>query len=230
MSDELRWPLGVAGTAVARFTDRRDGDLHVDGDPALLAARRQAVVALPWTWLRQVHGSRVVVVGHPGEGAGRQADAAVTSVAGAALAVQVADCAPVVLLGDGGVVGIAHAGWRGVRDGVLGAAVGEMRRLGATGIRAVVGPCIEPSSYEFGADLLDELAAALGPGVRDRTRDGRPALDVTAAVRAGLAAAGVDEVERIGGCTAGQPERLYSHRARGEKGRQAAVVWIEPAT
>lgn len=228
MSFELRWPLGPAGTAVVRFTDRRDGDLHVDGEPSALAARRQSIVPLPWTWLRQVHGSRVVRVTRPGEGAGEQADAAVTAVSGAALAVQVADCAPVVMVGDGGVVGVAHAGWRGVRDGVLDAAVDEMTRLGASDVRAVVGPCIEPPSYEFGADLLDELAASLGPSVRARTRDGRPALDLTAAVRAGLTAAGVARVDRVGGCTADQPALLYSHRARGETGRQAAVVWLEP--
>lgn len=227
MSIELRWPLGPRWAAVARFTDRLDGDFHVDGEPVALGARRQAVAPLPWTWLRQVHGSQVVVVTRPGEGAGREADAAVTATGGAALAVQAADCAPVVLIGDGGVVGVAHAGWRGVRDGVLAAAAEEMRGLGATDIRAVIGPCIEPSSYEFGTDLLGELAGSLGSQVRARTRDGRPALDLTAAVAAGLAAAGVTPVERIGGCTAGQPSLLYSHRARGERGRQAAVVWLE---
>ncbi len=226
MSFELRWPLGPTGTAVARFTDRRDGDLHVDGDPVELDARRQAIVARPWTWLRQVHGSRVVVVTQPGEGSGSQADAAVTADGGAALAVQVADCAPVVLIGDG-VVGVAHAGWRGLRDGVIPAAVSAMRGLGAREVGAVIGPCIEPSSYEFGAELLDDLADSLGPSVRGRTHAGRPALDLTAAVRSSLAAAGVTSVERVGGCTADQPELLFSHRARGERGRQAAVVWLE---
>jgi YfiH family protein len=186
------------------------------------------VVDLPWTWLHQVHGSRVVVVSAPGEWAGDEADAAVTDVPGAALSVQTADCAPVVLRADG-VAGVAHAGWRGLVDGVVGAAVGAMRDLGARDITAAVGPSIGPECYEFGDDLLDEVAGALGPRVRAATATGRPALDLRAAVVAALAAAGVDDVDVDPTCTAcgrldGEP--LFSHRARGERERHATVAWL----
>jgi len=226
------WAPGRAAlarrTAIARFTERHDGDFRVDGDADELTARRQAVVDRPWTWLHQVHGSRVVVVTRPGGGTGEHADAAVTADPGAALAVQAADCAPVVLVGEG-VVGVAHAGWRGLEAGVVANAVEHMRRLGASDVEACIGPCIEPASYEFGTDLLDRLASAIGPEARGRTRDGAPALDLSAAVRSQLADVGIDRVERVGGCTAEQSGRFYSYRARGETGRQAAVVWIESA-
>ncbi|MBW3626261.1 MAG: polyphenol oxidase family protein [Actinobacteria bacterium] len=206
-----------------RFTDRADGDLSITAED--VEARRRAVVDLPWTWLRQVHGSDVMVVGRPGEHAGRTADAAVTAVPGAAVAVQVADCAPVALLGPAGV-GAVHAGWRGVVAGVVGAAVQRMRLLGPGAVRAVVGPCIRPCCYEFGADDLDRVATALGDGVRARTSDGRPALDLPGAVQRSLAAAGVADVVDEGVCTACSP-RHWSHRARGDRRRQALVAWLE---
>ena len=184
------------------------------------------MVDLPWTWLRQVHGAGVVVVAAPGEHAGARADAAVTNVPGAALAVGAGDCAPVALLADG-AVGVIHAGWRGLVAGVIPAAVAALRDLGATDIRAVLGPCIHAGCYEFGEADLDAAAAVLGDQVRGRTTAGAPALDVPAAVAGGLAAAGVGHVEDVGVCTACSAEH-WSYRARGDGRRQALVAWLAP--
>ena len=208
------------------FSERADGDLCIDADPAGLELRRQAVAPGRWTWLRQVHGARVVTVDRPGDHAGAEADAAVTSTPGAVLAVHTADCAPVLLASaDGSVVGAAHAGWRGVVAGVLERTVEEMRALGATDVTAEVGPHIRARCYEFGADELDEVARRCGDDVRAETAWGTPALDVTAAVRSALAAVDVDLVDR-GGCTACEPDRLWSHRARGDRARMAATIAI----
>jgi hypothetical protein len=196
-----------------------------------VAARRRAVVDLPWTWLRQVHGADVVRVHGPGDAAGARADAVVTAETGCAVAVLTADCAPVALASAEGVIGLAHAGWRGVAAGVIDATVGEMRALGATTIEAVIGPCIHPECYAFGPDRLDEVAAVLGDGVRATTAAGRPALDLPAAVRAALVAAGVDPgaISDVGTCTACSPH-YFSWRARAELQRQAAVIWRSAAT
>lgn len=221
-----RRPGGGAGRHPVpgwRFTDRADGDLAITAPG--VEARRRTVVDLPWTWLHQVHGSEVMVVERPGEHAGRAGDAAVTAVPGAAVAVQVADCAPVALLGPGSVAAV-HAGWRGVVAGVVGAAVERMLLLRPGPVRAVVGPCIRPCCYEFGAEDLDIVAAALGDGVRARTSDGRPAFDLPGAVRRALAAAGVADVVDEGVCTACSP-RHWSHRARRDRRRQALVAWLE---
>ena len=84
-------------------------------------SRRQRLLAdAPWTWLRQVHGHRVVVVEHPGDCRAEEADAAVTACAGAALVVLTADCAPVGLASPEGIVGVVHAGWRGLMAGRRG--------------------------------------------------------------------------------------------------------------
>jgi len=187
-------------------------------------ARRRAVIDAPWTWLRQVHGDTVVTVAVPGAGAGSKADASVTDEVGAVLAVLTADCAPVALVSPEGVVAAVHAGWRGLRAGVLQRAAEAARALGASELRAVLGPCIHPECYEFGADDLDVVVAELGDGVRALTADGRPALDVPTAVAAALKQAGVTELDDVGVCTACSDD-YFSWRARGELARQAMVVW-----
>ena len=172
----------------------------------------------------------MVTVTDPGEHAGVDADAAVTAVPGAVLAVHTADCAPIALVSPEGVVGAVHAGWRGLAAGVIEAAVDAMRALGAETIEATLGPCIGPECYEFGADDLDAVAAELGDVVRGATADGRPALDLRAGVAAALGRAGVELAGGTVGdvaCTACSGEH-YSHRARGETGRQAVLVWLEP--
>jgi copper oxidase (laccase) domain-containing protein len=167
-----------------------------------------------------------VVVDGPGHAAGAAADAAVTAAAGAALVVRTADCAPVALLADE-AVGIVHAGWRGLLLGVVEAAVAAVRDLGAGSLRAAVGPCIAGERYEFGVADLDLLAGRYGDSVRARTGAGRPALDLAAGVDAALRAAGVEMIERHGACTAAEPERWFSHRARRDRGRQGTFVWLD---
>ncbi len=212
-----------------RFATRSDGDLRIGANPAALARRRQRLVALPWTWLHQVHGGEVVVVTRPGEHAGATADAAVTAVVGAALAVQTADCAPVALLAPvEGVVGIVHAGWRGLREGVVEATVAAMRSLGAGSVTAAVGPCIGAECYEFAAVDLEGLQARFGDGVRAETTGGAPALDLRAAVTGALAGAGVGDVVVDDRCTACVADHFPSHRARRDRARVASVVWLEP--
>lgn len=217
--------LADGRTAHVRFTSREDGDLRVEGDPAALAERRRAVAPVPWTWLHQVHGGRVLTVTEPGEHAGADADGAVTAVTGAALAVHAADCGPVALVADTGGVGVAHAGWRGLTQGVVATAVDALRALAPGAVSAHVGPLIGPECYEFGADDLDEVAAALGDEVRATTSTGHPALDLPVAVRAALTRAGVEDVTFHGGCTS-CGSGSWSHRARGDVERQAVVVWM----
>lgn len=211
-----------------RFTSRAEGDLASSGPAHQLAVRRAGVAPGSWTWLNQVHGSDVVVVTEPGQHAGARADGAVTATPHAVLAVTTADCAPVVLLGRD-AVGVAHAGWRGVMAGVIGATVEAMRALDGSGpIRAVLGPCIRPTCYEFGEADLDEVAARYGDAVRSVSAWHTPALDLPAAVRAALGEAGVTVVDDDGRCTACS-RGFFSYRARGDRGRQAAVAWLEAA-
>ncbi len=198
---------------------RRDEDLE---------GRRQRLMSGRWTWLRQVHGAEVATVAAPGDGAGMAADGAVTAVPEAVLALHTADCAPVIVVGTG-AVGVAHAGWRGIVAGVVGRVVDAVRQASpvesAQGLRAVIGPSIRPASYEFGAAEMAAVAASAGCDVAGVTSWGTPALDLCAAVRGALTAAGVSDVDDLGLDTA--QEGFFSHRARGDTARQATVARLE---
>lgn len=215
----------MTGDIRSVFTDTRHGDLMVRTEPDVLDARRRAIVDRPWSWLRQVHGARVITVTEPGEHAGEEADAAVTAVPGAVLAVQTADCAPVLLTGPG-TLGVAHAGWRGLEAGVIEATASAMAELGGAPERAVLGPCIRARCYEFGGAELDLVAARYGDAVRSTTAWGTPALDVAAGIAEACRRLRI-ELDDVGTCTACSPNH-WSHRARAEPQRQALVAWIEP--
>lgn len=215
----------MTGEIRSVFTDRTHGDLMVRTEPSVLAARRSAIVDRPWSWLRQVHGARVITVTGPGEHAGDEADAAVTDVPGAVLAVQTADCAPVLFEGPG-VLGVAHAGWRGLEAAVLEATASAMADLGGAPTHATLGPCIRARCYEFDGAERDQVAARYGDAVRGTTAWGTPALDVAAGIAEACWRLGV-ELRDVGTCTACSPIH-WSHRARAEPQRQALVAWIEP--
>lgn len=216
------WRWSFPGGTTLRATGRLEGDLRASS--AGSAERRRAVVDLPWTVPRQVHGATVAVVDAPGDVPGVEADALVTTGPGVALAVLVGDCAPVALVSAEGVIGVVHAGWRGLRAGVVEAAVVELRRLGARRVEAVVGPCIHPCCYSFGAEDLATMVDRYGASVRGEDGEGRPALDVPAAVAEALARSGADLVGGADSCTACGGAN-WSWRARADRQRQAMVVW-----
>ena len=165
-----------------------------------------------------------MVVEAPGAANGEAADAAVCTSAGAAVAVLTADCAPVALASPEGVFGVAHAGWKGLRAGVVEATVQAMRRLGATRIEAVLGPCIHSECYAFGAADLDGIEERLGPEVRATDRAGNPALDLPAGVRSALRSSGATLAGDAGLCTACSAGH-WSWRRAPHPRRQATVVW-----
>lgn len=170
-----------------------------------------------------MHGSRVLVVDGPSGPREDEADAIVTTSPAACVAVLGADCALVGLASAEGVVGVAHAGWRGLVAGVLPQAVATMRSLGASSIVAALGPCIGPECYAFGPAELDLVASVLGDVVRSTTAIHRPALDVAAGVRTSLERVDVPVVVELGGCTSCD-DRWYSYRARRETSRHALVL------
>ncbi len=231
----LRFPLGAGRGVEAVFTDRSDGDFSscttdAGAGPEALGQRRAAISPHPWTWLDQVHGCDVVRVTEPGSRAGARVDASVTTCEAAVLSVRVADCAPVLLFAESDstvVVGAAHAGWRGLASGVLGAVVQEMSTLCAGRVRWLLGPCISPRAYEFSGDDLDLLAERFGDEVRSETSSGSPALDLRAAVRSAMEQAGCGPAEfEADECTAGSASH-WSHRGGADRQRQVGAIWWE---
>jgi copper oxidase (laccase) domain-containing protein len=140
----------------------------------------------------------------------------------------VADCVPVLLHAPGeGVVAVAHAGRRGMVDGVVGATVAAMRGLGATALNAVVGPSICARCYAVPAALRAQVAASV-PVAASVTWSGTPAVEVAGGVLEQQADHGV-LVRQVPGCTA-ERDDLYSYRRDGVTGRFAGLTWLDPAT
>jgi polyphenol oxidase len=218
------WSTRLAGGSEVLAGGRVSGDFAGPLGPGSVGAQRRLADA-PWTWLRQVHGSRVVVVGRPGACRDEEADAAVTPCAGAALVIRTADCAPVGLGSPEGVVAAVHAGWRGLMAGVVENAVATMRSLGATEVTAALGPCIAPHAYRFSRPDLEQVAARYGRRVVSKDQAGDPALDMTQAVRAAVEGAGASLVADSGICTHCSLDH-WSWRAAKDEGRQATVVWV----
>jgi YfiH family protein len=211
-----------------------------DDDPAAVAANREAALAAvaPGACLLtpyQVHSADCVTVDAPFAERPR-ADALATATPGLALGVVTADCAPVLLADPvAGVVGAAHAGWKGALAGVTDSTVAAMQALGAVRERivAAVGPCIARASYEvdaaFRERFLDDDAA--NERFFADGRAGHARFDLEGYVAHRLAAAGVARVETLGLDTYADERRFFSYRRsthRGEPGygRQIAIIAV----
>jgi len=185
--------------------------------------------------LTQVHGAAVVHATTAwAAGQGPRADAMVADRPGIALGIITADCAPVLFCdAEAGVVGAAHAGWRGALAGVLEATAAAMRALGARRIAAAIGPCIRQASYEVGADLREAVLARAGDDERffaPGRREARWQFDLAGYCVARLEAAGV-AVAVLDADTLADEARFFSHRRRtlaggGPIGHQVSAIRV----
>jgi polyphenol oxidase len=233
-SEALAVPHGFftreGGVSAGPFASLNCSLSGADDRDAVLENRARAAASVgvaTLTGLTQVHGAAVAVVDEPWEtGAGPQADAMVTRRPGVGLGIITADCAPVLFAGPG-VVGAAHAGWRGALAGVLEATLAAM---GPGPVTAVVGPCIGPDSYEVAADLRDAVLARDPADARFFTdrRPGHWLFDLPGYCAARLRAAGA-AVHVLGADTLTDAGRFFSHRRRtlaggGPIGHQISIV------
>jgi YfiH family protein len=231
---------GEAGRATFAFTDREGGASehpyaglnlggHVGDDLEVVESNRSRVANSIGVqrdrllFMQQCHGRDVVSVSEPwGPGGPPPADGIVTAEPGLALAVLVADCTPVLLADPvNRVIGAVHAGRPGMTLGIIDVTLQRMRELGATQIRAVVGPSICGRCYEVPA-AMRARAAEVSPESAAVSWSGTPAIDVASGVVAQLVAAGVG-VQWVPGC-AREDERLFSYRRDGRTGRFAGLV------
>ncbi|MBF6051984.1 laccase [Streptomyces eurocidicus] len=228
------------------FTDRWGGvsaapygELNLGGavgdDPAAVRANRERTAKglgldpAAVVWMNQVHGRDVAVVDGPWDTPDIPAvDGVVTARRGLALAVLTADCTPVLLADPvAGVAGAAHAGRPGLVAGVVPAAVEAMTALGADPARIVArtGPSVCGLCYEVPEAMRAEVAAVV-PEAWATTRQGTPAVDVAAGVRAQLARLGVNISGQSHICTLESPDH-FSYRREHTTGRLASYVWLD---
>ena len=238
LMDAVFRPEDVPGDVLVAVSVRGTAPPQTSSPTAFLArqfADSLGYPGLPIVRATQVHGSRVVVVARapaPREVADAgECDALVTALPGVGLAVQTADCVPVILLAPD-AVGIVHAGWRGAAAGVARTAVEAF--LSQTGdrdsVRTWLGPAIGPCCYEVGP----EVAGRFAPRFARPSNGDRFLLDLPAAVRQQLEEAGIppERIMQPPGCTMCGGERYASYRRDGERaGRMIALVArLDPAS
>jgi polyphenol oxidase len=213
----------------------RDSFAHVADNRARMAA---ALAVAPSHLLTayQVHSPQVVIAETPWTVESRpRADAIVTRARAVALGVTTADCGPILFAEPrAGVIGAAHAGWRGALAGVAEATVEVMERLGAerAQIRAALGPMIRQPNYEVGPDLIARFAAEDPAHARffvPAARSGHALFDLAGYIIARLKRTGIRHVEDLDLCTYADPARFFSfrratHRAEGDYGRHVNAI------
>ena len=217
---KYRFTNRTGGASTGAFASLNFG-LHVgDDEGAVLQNRRILEEELgPVQFMNQVHGNRVAIIEsvtdeYP------TADALVTGIPGISLAVQVADCIPLLLYSTHSVAAV-HVGRKGLLNAVTSKALEIMRSMGATEISAIIGPSICGSCYEVSQEIYDEVVA-LHPAAASQTASLTPALDLPAALREVLKEAGVVIVDESG-CTVEDSE-LFSYRRDGVTGRQIGII------
>lgn len=188
--------------------------------------------------VHQIHSADVVTVTTPTH-VRVKADALVTARRGVALSVLTADCQPVLFADhDAGVIGAAHAGWKGALAGVLEATIDAMETLGAQreNIHAVIGPCISQAAYEVGPEFFEDFIAQDPAFARffANGKDGKYQFDLPALGLHRLRQAGVAHAEWTRHCTYGDPDRFYSYRRatharEADYGRLIAAITLGPA-
>lgn len=238
------WP--APATVKALQTTRKSGvsvtpygsfnlGTHV-GDNPLAVSRNRMLLAplLPSepVWLNQTHGLTVVDVAQAG--CLPQADASVSTHSGAVCVVMTADCLPILLCDErGSVVGAAHAGWRGLCDGVIESTVNAMR-VPAPTLMAWLGPAIGPAEFEVGEEVraafVGQQPQAAAAFVRSASgvpgASGKWLADLYQLARLRLNALGVTRVYGGGLCTYSDAERFYSYRRDGVTGRMGTFIWL----
>ena len=208
---------------------------HVGDDPKYVLANRVLLGEfLPNEpiWLKQVHG---VMVSTPNTRL-HQADAIVTNNPNEVLAIMTADCLPVLFTTESGdVIGAAHAGWRGLCNGVLENTVKEMQVLAgassAKNILAWLGPAIGPAAFEVGADVLEAYQDAKVPFpdqsfVAIPSKSGKYLANLYLLARSRLESIGLNQIYGGGFCTVNQEGQFFSYRRDGVTGRFASLIWI----
>lgn len=213
------------GVSTGLYASLNAGQGSADATEAVAENRRRIALALeeqgaregPLVSVAQIHSPRVVTVTGDWPGPRPEADAMVTDRPGVALGVLVADCAPVLFADAGrGVIGAAHAGWKGALGGVLEATIGAMTTLGArrNAIMAAIGPCISQAAYEVGPEFVETFldddrdnGRFFAGGSGDRAH-----FDLPGYVMQRLRAAGIADTAWTGHCTYSDENRFFSYR------------------
>lgn len=206
--------------------------LHVEDNPAQVEVNRELLkteLSLPAepVWLDQVHGRQVVNVADVKHLA-PEADASISISANKVCAVMTADCLPVLICNrKGNKVAAAHAGWRGLLDGVIESTIESLNEKNSD-LLVWLGPAIGPQSFEVGQEVRSAFIEnfAQAEETFKENRPGHYLADIYQLARLRLKRIGIESVYGGDYCTYNEANRFYSYRRDGKTGRQASLIWF----
>ncbi|NGO00346.1 peptidoglycan editing factor PgeF [Grimontia sp. S25] len=217
------------GVSPVPFDSLNLGD-HVGDDSDLVVRNRQTlaeVMLMPTSpaWLNQVHGTEVVTLPLAVDEV-PDADAAFTGAQGQVCVVMTADCLPVLFCNEEGTqVGAAHAGWRGLVNGVLEQTLSKFDE--PSKVMAWLGPAIGPDAFEVGSEVREQFMAHDTAAEKAfKPHKDRWLADIYLLARQRLQSAGVTQIYGGEHCTVSAPETFFSYRRENRTGRQASCIWI----
>lgn len=213
-----------------------------DDDRAAVIANREivrgAIGANALVTVHQIHSADATIVTAPWDiGHGQECDAMASATPGIALGILTADCAPVLFADEeAGVIGAAHAGWKGALGGIIESTLKAMEKLGAERgrIAAAIGPCISQTHYEVGPEFHTRFASAAPANTRffiACERTGHFRFDLEGFVAARLADAGLSRIQPLSACTYAQEHAFFSfrratHRGENGYGREISTIML----
>ena len=228
MARELfRQTLSDGNLIVSLISEIEDGDFSSDQDRNRKLKENQSRIRDgEWNWLSQEHGTEIIWLDGNKGASGIRGDALATSSFQKVIAITVADCLPLLLIEESGILSLIHLGWRGIEQGLLEKSIQLIKTMSNEPMSAVLGPCINACCYEFGQNEMDNLVEKYGSKIVGKTLAGSLSLDIKECVRGILTSSDVDIKYDDPFCTSCDP-RYWSFRSEGTDKRQVMIAWKE---
>ena len=221
----FRQTLPDGKLVISLISDSDDGDFSLAQQPEnYLAENQRKLYKGEWNWLTQEHGTEIVWLEDDERSLGIRGDALATISSQKVIAITVADCLPLLLIEQSGILSLMHLGWRGIEGGLLEKTLQFIRSKSSEPITAVLGPCIDTCCYEFGQNELRILVEKYGEKIVGRTNKGSIAFDMRACVKEILKSSNVEIKYEEDSCTKCD-SRYWSFRADGTGKRQVMIAW-----
>ena len=221
----FRQTLPDGKLVISIISDSDDGDFSVAQQPEnYLAENQRKLYKGEWNWLTQEHGTEIVWLEDDERSLGITGDALATISSQKVIAITVADCLPLLLIEQSGILSLVHLGWRGIEGGLLEKTLQFIRSKSSEPITAILGPCIDTCCYEFGQNELRILVEKYGEKIVGRTNKGSIAFDMRACVKEILKSSNVEIKYEEDSCTKCD-SRYWSFRADGTGKRQVMIAW-----
>ena len=221
----FRQTLPDGKLVISLISDSDDGDFSVAQQPEnYLAENQRKLYKGEWNWLTQEHGTEIVWLEDDERSLGIRGDALATISSQKVIAITVADCLPLLLIEQSGILSLMHLGWRGIEGGLLEKTLQFIRSKSSEPITAILGPCIDTCCYEFGQNELRILVEKYGEKIVGRTNKGSIAFDMRACVKEILKSSNVEIKYEEDSCTKCD-SRYWSFRADGTGKRQVMIAW-----